>query len=165
MMNKKLLLTKMKEAIPATVGATIAFAIGAFAICLIVYSPDTRPIRLFESVQGRVVSFSKLSSGKGNEVQVIDLEVMGAEGCYAASNRKELRVESFELAEGLESPNKGSEIVAKLSDETIADWRLATPCEHDAAVRQREKRQFALRFTLVLVSVFSLLFLGFCSLS
>lgn len=165
MMNKKLLLTKMKEAIPATVGATIAFAFGVFAICLISYSPDGMPIRLSESVQGRVVSFSKLSSGKGNEVQVIDLEVMGANGCYTVSNRRELRVESFELAEGLESPNKGSEIVAKLSDETIADWRLATPGEHDAAVRQREKRQFVLRFALVLVSVFPLLFLGFCCLS
>ncbi len=165
MMNKKLLLTKMKEAIPATVGATIAFAFGAFAICLTIYLPDATPIRLCESVQGRVVSFSELSSGKGNEVQVIDLEVMGVNGCYEASNRRELRVESFELAEGLESLKKGSEIVAKLSDEAIADWRLATPSEHDAAVRQREKRQFALRFTLVLVCVFPLLFLGFCCLA
>ena len=165
MMNKKSILTEIKESIPATVGATIAFAIGAFAICLLIYFPDATPIRLCESVQGRVVSFSRLSSGKGNEVQVIDLEVMGANGCYEASNRRELRVESFELAEGLESPKKGSEIVAKLSDEAIADWRLATPGEHDAAVRQREKRQFALRFTLVLVSVFPLLFLGFCCLA
>lgn len=165
MMNKKSILTEMKEAIPATVGATIAFAVGAFAICLMIYLPDARPIRLSESVQGRVVSFSKLSSGKGNEVQVIDLEVMGAYGDYEASNRRELRVESFELAEGLESPKKGSEIVAKLSDESIADWRPATPGEHGAAVRQREKRQFALRFTLILVSVFPLLFLGFCCLA
>lgn len=165
MMNKKSILTAIKEAIPATVGATIAFAAGAFIICLLIYLPDATPIRLYESVQGRVVSFSKLSSGKGNEVQVIDLEVMGGNGCYEASNCRELRVESFELAEGLESPKKGSEIVAKLSDEAIADWRLTTPGEHDAAVRQREKRQFALRFTLVLVSVFPLLFLGFCVLA
>ena len=165
MKNKKSILAEIKEAIPATVGATIAFAFGAFAICLMIYLPDATPIRLCESVQGRVVSFSELSSGKGNEVQVIDLEVMGVNGCYEASNRRELRVESFELAEGLESPKKGSEIVAKLSDEAIADWRLATPGEHDAAVRQREKRQFALRFTLVLVCVFPLLFLGFCCLA
>lgn len=108
------------------------------------------------------MSSENIISGSGDETRVIDLEIVGINGGYKASNCNKLQVKSLELSDGLDLPEKDGEIVASLSDGVINSWRSATRGERDAAREQRESREFCQRFTLICAVIFPLLILFSC---
>ena len=93
---------------------------------------------------------------------MVDLEIVGINGGYKASNCEKLQVKSFELSDGLDLPEKDGEIVASLSDGVIISWRSATRGERDAAREQHESRELCQRFTLICAVIFPLLLLFLC---
>lgn len=162
MRNMESIINEIKGSALVIIGLTIAIDCGMFAARSLIFPADIYDAGSCDSLQGRYVSSENIISGSGDETRVIDLEIVGINGGYKASNCDKLQVKSFELSDGLDLPEKDGEIVASLSDGVINSWRSATRGERDAAREQRESREFCQRFTLICAVIFPLLILFSC---
>ncbi len=162
MRNMESIINEIKGSALVIIGLTIAIDCGMFAACSWCFPADIYDAGSCDSLQGRYVGSEKIVSGNGDGARVVDLEIVGINGGYKASNCDKLQVKSFELSDGLDLPEKDGEIVANLSDGVIHSWRSATRGERDAAKEQRESREFCQRFTLICSVIFPLLILFSC---
>lgn len=162
MMDREFIINQLKGSALMMIALTIAIDCGMFTAFSWCFPADRYDAGSCESLQGRYVDSEKIVSGNGDEARVVDLEIVGINGGYKASNCEKLQVKSFELSDGLDLPEKDGEIVASLSDGVIISWRSATRGERDAAREQHESRELCQRFTLICAVIFPLLLLFLC---
>ena len=162
MMDREFIINQLKGSALMIIALSIVIDCSMFTVCSWCFPADIYDAGSCESLQGRYLSSGNIISGSGDETRVVDLEILGINGGYKASNCDKLQIKSFELSDGLDLPEIDSEIVANLSDGVVISWRSATRGERDAAKEQRESRELCQRIALAGAIIFPLLILFFC---
>lgn len=86
MRNMESIINEIKGSALVIIGLTIAIDCVMFVACSLIFPADIYDAGSCDSLQGRYVSSENIISGSGDETRVIDLEIVGINGGYKASN-------------------------------------------------------------------------------
>lgn len=106
MMDREFIINQLKGSALMIIALSIVIDCSMFTVCSWCFPADIYDAGSCESLQGRYLSSGNIISGSGDETRVVDLEILGINGGYKASNCDKLQVKSFDCPMGWISPKK-----------------------------------------------------------